>query len=157
MAYGFIAFLTGALSVFLILLILVQRGRGGGLAGALGGAGGNSAFGAKAGDLFTKITIVVAGIWFISCIALTISSPTGNGKFDDQDPKYQVEKAGIAATAEDGKEGKENSSNTPPATEKSTPDSDAPDSDAPAAEKKLTEKPAAKSDEKPKKENEKSE
>jgi preprotein translocase subunit SecG len=51
------------LAVFLILLVLVQRGRGGGLTGALGGMGGSSAFGAKAGDVFTRITIVVAGIW----------------------------------------------------------------------------------------------
>ena len=53
------------LSVFLTLLILVQRGRGGGLTGALGGMGGQSAFGAKAGDLFTKITIVTALIWIL--------------------------------------------------------------------------------------------
>lgn len=53
------------LSVFLTLLILVQRGRGGGLTGALGGMGGQSAFGAKAGDLFTKITVVVAMIWIL--------------------------------------------------------------------------------------------
>lgn len=52
-------------SVFLILVILVQRGRGGGLTGALGGMGGQSAFGTKAGDLFTKITIVVAAIWIL--------------------------------------------------------------------------------------------
>lgn len=38
-------------SIFLILIILVQRGRGGGLAGALGGMGGQSAFGTKAGDV----------------------------------------------------------------------------------------------------------
>jgi preprotein translocase subunit SecG len=52
-------------SLFLILVILVQRGRGGGLTGALGGMGGQSAFGTKAGDLFTKITIVVAAIWIL--------------------------------------------------------------------------------------------
>ena len=46
--------------LFLILLVLIQRGRGGGLAGAFGGMGGQSAFGTKAGDLFTRITIVVA-------------------------------------------------------------------------------------------------
>jgi preprotein translocase subunit SecG len=51
------------LSLFMVLLILVQRGRGGGLVGALGGAGGQSAFGTKAGDLFTRITVVTAGIW----------------------------------------------------------------------------------------------
>lgn len=53
------------ISLFLILVILVQRGRGGGLTGALGGMGGQSAFGTKAGDLFTKITIVVAAIWIL--------------------------------------------------------------------------------------------
>ena len=53
------------LSVFLILVILVQRGRGGGLTGALGGMGGQSAFGTKAGDMFTRITIVIAAIWIL--------------------------------------------------------------------------------------------
>lgn len=53
------------LSVFLILLILVQQGRGGGLTGALGGPGGQSAFGTKAGDVFTKITIIAASIWIV--------------------------------------------------------------------------------------------
>ena len=59
---GISMFLT---SLFLILLVLVQRGRGGGLAGAFGGAGGQSAFGTKAGDMFTKITIVVAFFWIV--------------------------------------------------------------------------------------------
>src|SRR5262245_15344196 len=57
------------LSIFLILVILVQRGRGGGLTGALGGMGGQSAFGTKAGDLFTRITIVVAAIWVLLSMA----------------------------------------------------------------------------------------
>src|SRR6188768_3649899 len=59
----------GILSVFLVLVILVQRGRGGGLTGALGGMGGQSAFGTKAGDLFTRITIVVAAIWVLLSMA----------------------------------------------------------------------------------------
>ena len=55
------------LSLFLVLLILVQRGRGGGLTGALGGPGGQSAFGTKAGDLFTRITSFVALGWIALC------------------------------------------------------------------------------------------
>ena len=55
-------------ALFLILLILVQRGKGGGLAGAFGGMGGQSAFGTKAGDLFTKITIGVATVWIVLCL-----------------------------------------------------------------------------------------
>src|SRR6185295_18710315 len=64
-----LAFLLSFLAIFLILLVLVQRGRGGGLAGALGGMGGSSAFGAKAGDVFTRITIGAAAVWILLCIA----------------------------------------------------------------------------------------
>ena len=49
--------------LFLILLVLIQRGKGGGLIGALGGAGGSSPFGSRAGDQFTRLTIYVAVIW----------------------------------------------------------------------------------------------
>lgn len=70
--FMFVRFMLGfmlvATSIFLILLVLIQRGRGGGLAGALGGMGGQSAFGTKAGDLFTKITIGVATFWILLCI-----------------------------------------------------------------------------------------
>ncbi|EMI42680.1 preprotein translocase subunit SecG [Rhodopirellula sp. SWK7] len=59
--------LMAFLSVFLIMLILLQRGRGGGLSGALGGAGGQSAFGSKAGDTFTVLTISLAGVWIFVC------------------------------------------------------------------------------------------
>ena len=63
-----IQFLMFVAALFLIVLILLQRGRGGGLAGALGGMGGQSAFGSKAGDMFTKITSGVAIFWILLCI-----------------------------------------------------------------------------------------
>lgn len=63
-----VMFMLLVTALFLILLILVQRGKGGGLAGAFGGMGGQSAFGTKAGDLFTKITIGVASFWIILCM-----------------------------------------------------------------------------------------
>jgi preprotein translocase subunit SecG len=62
---GILLFVT---AVFLIVLVLIQRGKGGGLAGAFGGMGGQSAFGTKAGDLFTRITIGVAAFWIVLCI-----------------------------------------------------------------------------------------
>lgn len=62
---GFSLVLT---SLFMILLVLIQRGRGGGLAGAFGGMGGQSAFGTKAGDIFTRITVGVAAVWILLCI-----------------------------------------------------------------------------------------
>jgi preprotein translocase subunit SecG len=66
---SFLMILVLITGIFLILLVLVQRGRGGGLAGAFGGMGGQSAFGSKAGDTFTRITIVVAAIWILLCVA----------------------------------------------------------------------------------------
>jgi preprotein translocase subunit SecG len=53
------------LALFLIGLVLIQRGKGGGLAGAFGGVGGSSPFGSKAGDAFTKITMYVALAWIV--------------------------------------------------------------------------------------------
>ena len=64
----FLGFTLVLTSLFLILLVLIQRGRGGGLTGALGGMGGQSAFGTKAGDIFTKITVGVAAFWIGLCI-----------------------------------------------------------------------------------------
>lgn len=55
---------------FLILVVLIQRGKGGGLAGAFGGAGGSSAFGSRAGDAFTRFTIIVASIWILLIMLL---------------------------------------------------------------------------------------
>jgi len=53
------------LSIFLVLLVLIQRGKGGGLIGALGGSGGSSPFGSRAGDQFTRVTIYVALVWLL--------------------------------------------------------------------------------------------
>jgi preprotein translocase subunit SecG len=55
-------------SLWLIFLILIQRGKGGGLTAAFGGGGGDSAFGAKAGDAFTKITIISSLVWITLCM-----------------------------------------------------------------------------------------
>ena len=58
-----------AIGLFLILLVLIQRGKGGGLIGALGGSGGSSPFGSRAGDQFTRITIYVALLWLFLTMA----------------------------------------------------------------------------------------
>ncbi len=80
---GILLFLS---SCFMILLILVQRGKGGGLTGALGGMGGQSAFGAKAGDVFTRITVITAIVWITLCM-ITIAAynppPRNTGETDD--------------------------------------------------------------------------
>jgi preprotein translocase subunit SecG len=73
----FILFLI--ICVFLILLILIQKGRGGGLASAFGGAGGNTAFGSKTGDVLTWATSIVFGIFLLLAVALNLlANQVGN-------------------------------------------------------------------------------
>ena len=84
------SFLLGAISLFLILLILVQRGRGGGLTGALGGMGGQSAFGTKAGDAFTRITIISAAVWLLTAILAVKLLGGKSGPLGDADAVVPV-------------------------------------------------------------------
>lgn len=59
-------------SASMVLIILVQRPQGGGLAGAFGGAGGGgteSVFGGRVGDALTVITVIV----FVVYLALAIT------------------------------------------------------------------------------------
>src|ERR1700677_4939018 len=82
--YGILAFVLNLillfLGPFLILLILIQRGKGGGLIGALGGAGGSSPFGSRAGDEFTRLTIYIA----VACVLLAMCQV----KFIQLDARY---------------------------------------------------------------------
>ncbi|UCE59576.1 MAG: preprotein translocase subunit SecG [Phycisphaerales bacterium] len=88
MSWGqwFGAMLLIVVCCFLMLVILLQRGRGGGLAGAFGGAGGSTAFGAKTGDVFTWITVVVAAIF-------VILSVLSNFWFDESAPRRTTRSA----------------------------------------------------------------
>jgi len=94
-----VAILTGILnsllvllSLFLICLVLIQRGKGGGLAGAFGGVGGSSAFGTKAGDVFTRVTIVVAAVWFSLTLLLNIVSNRRSSSAWGDEPSRTVTK-----------------------------------------------------------------
>ena len=73
---GFFLYTTIALFVIvcliLILLVLIQKGRGGGLVSAFAGGGGNSAFGAKTGDVLTWATSVIFGIFLLLAIILNL-------------------------------------------------------------------------------------
>src|SRR6478736_9619659 len=60
--------------VFLILLVLIQKGRGGGLSSAFGGAGGNTAFGSKTGEVLTWATSIVFGVFIVLAVVLNLVS-----------------------------------------------------------------------------------
>ena len=88
---GILAVMLGLTAIFLILLILIQRGRGGGLAGAFGGMGGQSAFGTKAGDLFTRVTIVTAAVWILLCALSVKIFSSGSERVVDANAAAETE------------------------------------------------------------------
>lgn len=64
-------------SFILILIVLIQKGRGGGLVGAFGGGGGgNTAFGAKTGDVLTWATSIIFGVFLLLAIVLNLMTGT---------------------------------------------------------------------------------
>ena len=67
----FFTVLQVLIGLFLIFIIMLQRGKGGGLVGALGGMGGASAFGPKADIQVLKLTIGLAVGWVVvACVGI---------------------------------------------------------------------------------------
>ena len=63
-------------SVALVLVILVQRPQGGGLASAFGGGGGtDTAFGGRTGDALTVATVAVFAVYLLLAIGLNVFKP----------------------------------------------------------------------------------
>lgn len=139
--------------LFLICLILIQRGKGGGLAGAFGGVGGSSAFGTKAGDVFTRVTMVVATVWIVLSMILVVmynrkgvsafdsGAPSGTSASKDLSSKSSRSKDADSATVPPLPIPPASSSTTAPSTTapSTTPPSATPTTTAPA-----TTAPAAK-------------
>ena len=69
---GFIMFLHAFISILLIVVVLMQAGRGGGL--TEGFASAESIFGARTNEFMIKTTTVMATVFFITCIGLAILS-----------------------------------------------------------------------------------
>jgi len=152
---GWLPYVTMSLLMFcgmlLIFIILLQRGRGGGLAGALGGAGGQSAFGTKAGDVFTKITVGLAMVWVLFAVINVYAMRQGSTKFKGgtdavptapsltADPLKDPAATGLTAPADtEIKDPAATDAAAPQAPESGTPEAAAPAS----PEKTDAEKPA---------------
>ncbi len=67
----FLSVLFIIICLLLIGMVLLQKGRGGGLGAAFGGAG-SSAFGTRTGDVFTWVTIVLTALFLILAILTTV-------------------------------------------------------------------------------------
>ncbi len=114
-------------SIFLICLILIQRGKGGGLAGAFGGMGGSSAFGAKAGDTFTRITVVTASIWMLMAMVLVVMTGRQNSTIWAADQPSSLSKEAASSSKSKAQSGAQ-----PPASGAGSSSSSSGPAEAPA-------------------------
>ena len=74
LAVGFIMKVIAVLFVIcaitLILVVLIQKGKGGGLSGALAGGMASGILGSKTGDFLTWFTIVLAGLFLTLAVVM---------------------------------------------------------------------------------------
>ena len=97
--YTFLTVLHVIVCIFLMLVVLLQAGRGGGIGLAFGGSGGSqSVFGSSGGATFlTKLTAVCAIIFFANSLALAYMS----SQSDSRRLQKIAEKKAQAKKAED--------------------------------------------------------
>ena len=70
--YGFVIFIHIVASIVLILVILLQAGRGGGLSESFGGSSTQTLFGTKTSVFLTRATAVCAVVYLLTCLSLAV-------------------------------------------------------------------------------------
>jgi len=117
--YIFLIVIHVIVSLFLIAVILLQAGRGGGLADSFGGSQLENIFGTKSTTVLTKLTSASAIIFIITCLTLAIISSqrsrsllekvnlpveqkadVGTGNVGGQVPKQETEPTSSTATTQ---------------------------------------------------------
>ncbi len=74
-------------SVALVLMVLLQKGRGGGLSGAFGGGIAGGILGSKTGDFLTWVTIVLVAVFLLLAVVLAkYYKPGPSAEFDTGQP-----------------------------------------------------------------------
>src|SRR5689334_8503215 len=73
--------------LFLILVVLLQAGKGGGMGLAFGSSGAQSVFGGSgAGNLLTRVTSITAALFMLTSLSLAyFASSRGTDWFEDYD------------------------------------------------------------------------
>ena len=77
-------------ALVLILVILIQKGKGGGLSGAFGGGMASGILGSKTGDFLTWFTIVLVGLFLSLAVVMAKYYKPTISDFGSQQSKQTV-------------------------------------------------------------------
>ena len=112
LAVSFIMNVVAVLFVFccisLILIILIQKGRGGGLSAAFGGGMAGGILGSKTGDFLTWVTIVLVGVFLTLAVVMgkyykpSVASEYDTSPQTQQQPLESAEQPEAPATTGQG-------------------------------------------------------
>ena len=137
MLYYLFATLYVLACLMLVLVVLLQQGKGGDIASAFGGGGSQTAFGARAGaTVLTKATAVLGVMFMLGAIALGIVGRGGSGSLMRGLSGPQQQQAPASTTPAPSTP----APSTPPDTQPAPAGSQAPAATPPAAEQPV-EKP----------------
>ncbi len=137
--------------IFLILVVLLQAGKGGGMGIAFGGGGSQTVFGSSgAGNFLTRLTSITAAIFLITSLGLAhLSSQQDSRRLQRLAERQQVEKKAdedrvtkLKQELEKARESAQKPAAAPAEGMSTAPPTEAPG--APAAPLKATEKKTAK-------------
>ncbi|MBI5058716.1 preprotein translocase subunit SecG [candidate division KSB1 bacterium] len=94
MIYGILIALQMIISVLLVVSILLQASKGGGLAGIAGGMMSSTVFGGRsAANFLTRATTVLATLFMLNCLGMAVLSTTGKQKVSVTQQAVQGEPA----------------------------------------------------------------
>jgi len=133
--YTFLAVLYVLVCFFLIAVVLLQSGKGGGLGSALGGGGSQTVFGgAGAGNFLTRLTAICAALFMVLSATLAYLSSGSEQSLERAAQDVAAREEARAGAGGDGDGAEE-----PAAAEMSVPDEDGGDgadgsAEAPAAD-----------------------
>ncbi len=141
--YWFLIVVHVFVCAFLVLVVLLQAGKGGGMGIAFGGGGSQTVFGSSgAGNFLTKMTAICAAIFFLNSLALAyLSSQSDSRRLQDLADKQaaakQVEQAAKAKVVKDIEKArdeleKKGAAATPPAASSEPASSSSPATPPPA-------------------------
>ena len=96
-------------AVVLILVVLIQKGRGGGLSGALGGGMASGILGSKTGDFLTWVTVGLVSLFLILAVLMAkFYKPYDMGRPREAVPVEQQQQRDTESPLTSGKAGNVN-------------------------------------------------
>ena len=87
--YTFLSVVYVLVCSFLIMVVLLQQGRGGGMGSAFGGATAQVFGGRGAGNFLTRLTGICAAIFMLTSVGLAYLSSAGDRELKEFQKKQQ--------------------------------------------------------------------